>query len=877
MPIKSGRIAAHNRFSTGCPDQDSADLSTANHLPLSVFGVEYGRPRVAETIEAKELQLVSIFGDNYRFEIPEYQRPYSWTTDETGELLDDLLHAMGKVEDVSDASPYFLGSIVIIKNGLEPQAQIVDGQQRITTLTILFCVLRELAAESDKGGIDRYVYEPGDKFAGVPGHYRLAVRERDNEFFQNNIQQRGKLADAVKRSLASLSDSRRRMLQNASYFMEDLAKYDERRRDTLMQFLVQRCYLVVVSTSDQNSAYRIFSVLNNRGLDLSPTDILKTEIIGSLSKDIRTRYTAIWEEIEERLGRDRFRELFAHIHMISMKSRPQGTLQQEFQEQVLKSMDGVEFLDKVLAPYAEAYVTVTDASYESPGGSEEVNRYLRFLNRLDNFDWIPPAMAFFRRYDNDPDFTYRFVRDLERLAYKMFILRENISRRIQRYRLVVLAIQQKEDLFASHSPLQLAPGEKTDLIRVLNGPIYTRPRVPRPLLLRLDSLLAEAGASYEHLIITIEHVLPQNPGRGSQWYRDFPDEEERTEWTHRLANLVLLSRRKNVGASNYDFDKKKREYFQKGGAAAFVLTATVRDEREWTPAVLARRQRELIDVLKKEWRLEGVTPPQSRAVSGVKGVTTNSIHEQTRQILQQGLTLDEVARQRGRSKSTIVAHLERLLQERDDIDLRPLLPPDRFEKIRSAFRQTGGIHISPVKDILGDDYSYEESRVVHLYLQQQDRTKQSGQHTVTGRQGERAADLPAPTPPVQGTIEGEDHADAPAARRARRRRAGRVGSTYEETRQLWEQGLSVEQIAKMRGLAETTIVGHLDRLIDDGVEIDLRPLLPPPERYAAIRRAFEESGGTLMAPVKKLLGDAYDYDEIKMVWVFLRRQGDRSG
>ena len=99
-----------------------------------------------------------------------------------------------------------------------------------------------------------------------------------------------------------------------------------------------------------------------------------------------------------------------------------------------------------------------------------------------------------------------------------------------------------------------------------------------------------------------------------------------------------------------------------------------------------------------------------------------------------------------------------------------------------------------------------------------------------------------------------------------------MGATHERTRQLWEQGLSVEEIADKRNLAKTTIVGHLDRLIDEGWEIDLRSQLPPPERYAEIRRAFRESGGMLMAPVKKLLGDAYGYDEIKMVWVFLKQQ-----
>ena len=265
-----------------------------------------------ETIEAKELQLVSIFDDDYRFEIPAYQRPYSWTTEQTGELLDDLLYALGHVENVSDAAPYFLGSIVIIKNGLEPLAQIVDGQQRITTLTILFCVLRELAAsEKDKIDWHSYVCEPGRESADIPEHFRLAVRERDRQFFQDNIQQMGRLSDLVEHPPANLSDSQKRMLENTKDLLNSLKKYDEKRRKTLVKFLVQRCYLVVVATSDQNSAYRIFSVLNSRGLDLSPTDILKADIIGALPEEIRSRYTTIWEEIEEDLGRDRFRDLLS--------------------------------------------------------------------------------------------------------------------------------------------------------------------------------------------------------------------------------------------------------------------------------------------------------------------------------------------------------------------------------------------------------------------------------------------------------------------------------------------------------------------------------------------------------------------------------------
>ena len=89
----------------------------------------------------------------------------------------------------------------------------------------------------------------------------------------------------------------------------------------------------------------------------------------------------------------------------------------------------------------------------------------------------------------------------------------------------------------------------------------------------------------------------------SEWVTVFPDEEEREQWTHRLGNLVLLSRRKNSQAQNYDFERKKRDYFQTR-VAPFALTVEVVSESNWTPAVLEQRQKRLIDLLRKEWVLD---------------------------------------------------------------------------------------------------------------------------------------------------------------------------------------------------------------------------------------------------------------------------------
>ena len=553
-----------------------------------------------ETIKASEQNLNSVFSDAYLFEIPQYQRPYAWTTEQADELLDDLLDAMGR----DPQSPYFLGSIVLIKDEADSKSAVVDGQQRLATLSMLFCVLRELADGNAKTDLDGFVREAGNSVRGTQERFRLGLRAQDREFFHENVQKRGAIARLLEKDTAKFPASQKLILSNVDQFHRELAKLDDTRRKSLATFITHQCYLVVVTATDRDSAYRIFSVMNDRGLDLSPTDILKAETIGKISGTDQCVYGQKWEDMEERLGRDHFRDLFAHIRMIKLKTKLRRTLQEDFQENVLKNTAGIEFIDNTLEPYANVYETVRRASYESTHDAEKVNSYLLHLRRLDNFDWIPPAMEFFRRNYNNPESLLRFTVDLERLAYGLFIRRAHINERIIRYADVLRAIERDDDVFESNSPLQLKPGEKDEILRRLDGQIYLQTAVVRRTLLeRLDSLLADNGGRYARRTITVEHVLPQNPRAASVWMTWFPNDDERQEWTHRLANLVLLSRRKNSSASNWDFGRKKSEYFQRGGVAPFPLTTQVVHESEWTPAVLERRQHGLINALSKEWRL----------------------------------------------------------------------------------------------------------------------------------------------------------------------------------------------------------------------------------------------------------------------------------
>lgn len=554
-------------------------------------------------IEATQQLLKNLFSDKYLFSIPPYQRPYAWTTEETSELLDDLLYAMRERRKSDDE--YFLGSIVIIQeNAGKPEAEVVDGQQRLTTLTILLCVLRELSDGNMKRHLDQFIRQEENELRGTKSFFRLTLRERDKEFFEEKVLTPDHLQCFLKELSVKRTDSQQRIFENAKYLWGELSEQNREDRDKLAQFVSQNCCLVVVSTPDLSSAYRIFAVMNARGLDLSPTDILKAEITGEIEPAIRSEYTDKWEGIEEELGRDNFRDLFEHIRMIYMKGKARKALNQEFRDGVLARIEKEnKFIDEVLTPYADTYKAIIRANYESTNDTDEVNRYLKHLNRLDNSDWIPPAMAFIERNKGNASMLIQFVRYLERLAYSMFITRMNINQRIDRYGNIIRGIEGNQALYEDTTLLQLSGQEKKDLLDALNGPIYSLTRVRRTLLMRLDSLLADAGASYDLSSISVEHVLPQTPGESSEWTHWFPDEEERMQWTDKLANLVLLSPRRNSRAQNYDFARKKSEYFQRDGAPPFPITTQVVNESEWTPAVLERRQRDLVGRLKKEWRL----------------------------------------------------------------------------------------------------------------------------------------------------------------------------------------------------------------------------------------------------------------------------------
>src|SRR5687767_12400445 len=131
-------------------------------------------------LTAHEQPISRIFSNDYVFRIPPYQRPYAWSTEQAGELFDDLIDFMqSRPGVVDDMPPYFLGSIVLIKAENSPDADVVDGQQRLTTLTLLLSAIRHNVDSANATDLTQLIYEKGSQILGTQDRFRLSLRDRD--------------------------------------------------------------------------------------------------------------------------------------------------------------------------------------------------------------------------------------------------------------------------------------------------------------------------------------------------------------------------------------------------------------------------------------------------------------------------------------------------------------------------------------------------------------------------------------------------------------------------------------------------------------------------------------------------------------------------
>lgn len=584
------------------PQRQARQLATsppyytkANKLPLMAFAFTAHSKTLAELLEATST-----------FRVPDYQRSYSWSTKEAGQLIDDVMIACSEARDTAQPEEgYFLGAVLLMEvmgdDGRTPPVpgvtvfDIVDGQQRLITLTILLSVLRDLADDRGLGLGDLITPLIETGLGEASWTFRVMPRGKEGAFLADFVQSAGACLEMPDGE--NLGEGPSRILDVREHFAETLFNLENEELVRLSQFLVAACHFAVVITRSIDRAHRIFSVLNERGRPLARNDILKAQLLGALAPADRPGASARWTAMEMSLHGS-FEELFSHIRTI--EGPRGGTIITGIGSVVAQSGGPLSFFSEILEPYARIFSLIRGAGAQSRDLTPTIRRYLSYLAWFGSSEWVPALLAYWRSVDGDAAKLEAFLVRFDRLAFGLRLLGIGADKRSARYAALLQRIRDRTDLDAVDSPLQFSRDEQRNILYNLRG-IHARSQLTcKLLLLRLNDELAGISQHLDPSDFTVEHVLPQKPGRNSEWRTWYPLADDRDSATQSLGNLVLVTREQNDRARNMELSKKLEVYFSRGDKVLHI-TRELENVTEWRKEQIAEREQRLLALVHELW------------------------------------------------------------------------------------------------------------------------------------------------------------------------------------------------------------------------------------------------------------------------------------
>lgn len=536
-------------------------------------------------MKAEESKLSKVLTDSRVYEIPRYQRPYSWTEKNVQDLISDVYDAFEERQP-----EYFIGSIITIEKTKDTLFEVVDGQQRLTTLNLILAKLRDLIIDSAaKQEVQKRIL-PVNVLTGESEKPRLIIRKQDQRFFTNYI-----LAGVHDQDITDISETQLRMVNNLSEIDTYLKDKDQQTLKFFANYLLDKVYVVFVTTDSFASAYRLFNVLNARGLSLSNGDLLKNKLYDLAQSSIseQDKIEEAWNELEDLIGLRNLDIFLSHHRTSIIGNKQQDVLFKEYENYLSSYPKKPSVFCEELLKSATNYIKISGKDFPN----EKIKRLVTSLQNVSYDEWIPPLLSFMN--NNIPDLALAdFISLLERITMQNWVRRFGRTKRNTVYYNVIGDINQnKSGLEIISTIISFANNE--EFINSLKSDVYGMGYAAAILLRIEQEMVDESVAKTFNGIISIEHILPQSM-KDQYWQDRFTLEQQRS-LVHKLGNLTLLSGRKNSAAQNYSFDRKKDVYTKRGLKVSFDITKEVCNEFDWTPQIIEMRQEKLINKAKGIW------------------------------------------------------------------------------------------------------------------------------------------------------------------------------------------------------------------------------------------------------------------------------------
>lgn len=575
-----------------------------------------------EKVKAKEYYIKDLLSNKFLFEIPDYQRAYSWTKENLKQLVEDIwesveLNKARGNKEFDQYEPYFLGSIVLCSKEYKDDGcgiyDVIDGQQRLTSIIMLIAAIRDLIDNEEyKKVLSDLIYQKPNVLMGIKESIRVKARGKEEEFFKKYILTNGGTELVKDLDMEELSEAKQNMVNaievfRDSFFNENGELLEEKLNEFIV-YLLQKVVLVVITTESFTSAFRLFNVINARGLPLTDSDLLKSENLRVMNPEIRKEYTDIWESHEQDLGKEKLDQIIGFMRTMKLKNKVEESVYEEFSKKIFRNEPeylGVNFVNHLTAVKALYDKYIIDGNLEGVS-EEEKSYYKNLINIMREFlpydDWMAAVIRFAEKF-NDDKLVLEFVKVLEKRLVIDWVNGNSFADRLNRVYGILEAIEEKDSLEEiKEAPVFLYDLERTTAYfeNALNDiDFYSKGRmmIPKYIFVRLDmEKRATEVLDYSDKIM-IEHVLPRN-AKEAYWKDNF-SADQRRNWANKFGNLVIITGAKNTRANNKPFAEKVEQYLSK--KSDFAITKEVLELSDWNMDSLKDRHESLVNRALELW------------------------------------------------------------------------------------------------------------------------------------------------------------------------------------------------------------------------------------------------------------------------------------
>jgi hypothetical protein len=543
-------------------------------------------------------------GKNKKFVIPEYQRPYAWSDEQIQVLFDDLSEYTHNTND-DDESTYFLGTIVSYENENHEQ-EIIDGQQRITTL---FLLLRAIYTKLEKSGSEADFL----KSQIVPTIWKQNPTTGEVDFDKILITSRV-MGDEGNQEFANIlitgqSDekSNNNYAKNYRLLQQLVDEYAAEQPLAFYSFIsniLNRAILLPITADTQDTALTIFSTLNDRGLALSDADIFKAKIYNHLDQIGKKNFIERWQQLDEEASNagESIQKLFYYyMFYLRAKENDRKTTTPGIRKYYAKnnferlySDDIMENLNTIL----NLWIVINNRNAvdnEKWSENQEIKQILDALTSYPNEFWKYPVVIYYLHYHQNDTFEDGFLLFVKRLLAVLSA----------RYIVTPTINAVKTGILNLNAEIIKSPQPKFDFSKVdekeLSDKIKNAHRNTVRMILKIIAYQHQADLLPEKW--EIEHILPQ---KWQSSYFSTSTDSEVKELVEHIGNKIPFEKKLNIIASNGYFAKKKESYNK---SKVEILLELSKNHNDWGLDEIRERDIRISDelvTLLNEWGLNQI-------------------------------------------------------------------------------------------------------------------------------------------------------------------------------------------------------------------------------------------------------------------------------